>query len=431
MAGKVVPPAGLRGRVADLTDTEIRVLDAVDDPMAARPAPRAGRRALGRRHPGRVRGPAPGGRLAARTSARRRPLGDRPGRGGHRDRRPRPGGRPHRGVGRRRHAAGARTASPALVLCGHTDVVPRGRPGAVARRPVRPAPGATACCTVAGTCDMKGGLVAALAAARAVAGRPGSGWSGRWRCTAWSARRTAASAPGPPCAAGTAATPASSPSPPPVRCDRQRRCADLPARRDRPGRARRHARPRGQRRRGLRRRARRAAGPSRPTGRRDVDRVRWAPGCPTGSRSARCRPATGPPPCPTGWSPRGATACGSTNRSRPRRAGVRGRGGRVLRRAPVAGRPPGPGRVGRRQLRQRPSCRRARRCCRPCSDAVADAGRRPPGRAGRAGRHRPAALRRRRGARPCTTAPATWPWRTARASRSRSPRWCTWPGCSR
>ena len=58
-----------------------------------------------------------------------------------------------------------------------------------------------------GTCDMKAGAAANLAVAAHPAAPPGSGSSGRWRCTSWSARRTAGSARSRPCAAGTSARP--------------------------------------------------------------------------------------------------------------------------------------------------------------------------------------------------------------------------------
>jgi len=56
---------------------------------------------------------------------------------------------------------------PALVLCGHSDVVPAGDPAGWAGDPFRPRvhDGAV---HGRGTCDMKGGLVAALAAVRAL-----------------------------------------------------------------------------------------------------------------------------------------------------------------------------------------------------------------------------------------------------------------------
>jgi acetylornithine deacetylase len=57
---------------------------------------------------------------------------------------------------------------PGLVLCGHTDVVPPGDPELWAGDPFTPRL-ADGVLHGRGTCDMKGGLVAALAAARAVA----------------------------------------------------------------------------------------------------------------------------------------------------------------------------------------------------------------------------------------------------------------------
>lgn len=61
----------------------------------------------------------------------------------------------------------AQSGTPALVLCGHSDVVPAGDPGLWPSDPFVPHL-ADGVLYGRGTCDMKGGLVAALAAVRAI-----------------------------------------------------------------------------------------------------------------------------------------------------------------------------------------------------------------------------------------------------------------------
>ena len=67
---------------------------------------------------------------------------------------------------------GAEGAAPALVLCGHTDVVPAGDPGRWGSDPFAlqvHGDGDVRVLTGRGTCDMLGGVAAVLAAARALA----------------------------------------------------------------------------------------------------------------------------------------------------------------------------------------------------------------------------------------------------------------------
>lgn len=102
-------------------------------------------------------------------------------------------------------------SEPALVLQGHVDVVPTGD---LDKWPERdPWSGAIRDGIVhgRGACDMKAGVAANLAVARALA-VSGVGWSGRSRSTASSARRTAGSARSRRCCAGTAVRRRSSPS---------------------------------------------------------------------------------------------------------------------------------------------------------------------------------------------------------------------------
>ena len=132
---------------------------------------------------------------------------------GHRPRRDRQGpvvpGRRGGALGRPVGVVGTTEGedTPGLVLQGHLDVVPAGDPQTWLGSDPFSAEIRDGALYGRGACDMKAGAAANLAVLRTPAGRRRRSWSGRWRSTRWSARRTAGSAASRPCGAATGARP--------------------------------------------------------------------------------------------------------------------------------------------------------------------------------------------------------------------------------
>ena len=340
--------------MADLSASEERALAAIDRPAIVSSLVELARRPEHHRQRRRVRAAAPWpalqrpasrstcGRSTSRTCART-PTSRAP--------RPR-GSRATALVG----THGRQTACRRWCCRGTWTSCPRATWPSGGRRPVRSPPsGRRSDLHGRGACDMKAGLAANLAVVRAIA-PPGVAAGGRLAVHCVVSEEDGGLGAFATLRRGHTGDAASSPSRPADAGHRERRRADLPPRGRRPGRPREH--PAGGSsaveafwpvHRALRPLEARATPIRRPA-------VRRLPAAVRASRSARCRPATGPARCPTCWSPRAGWACGWTRtRPRPGPSSRRRRRGCADADA-VAARPPARGDLARRAVRQRAGC---------------------------------------------------------------------------